>query len=164
KSLIIHPASTTHQQLSSEDLKKSGVTEELVRLSVGIESIEDIIQTLDDAIAKATGISTLDSTEEEAIKWLFSSPFDRSEGLRQKTIAVNTENDLQKAFNLSKQGYKIIKLDDTNKDEVIDVIVTEKPLSENEIDTYSNQGLKIIWSTDSNTFENVNSSVQVVSG
>ena len=37
KSLIIHPASTTHQQLSAEDLKKSGVTEELIRLSVGLE-------------------------------------------------------------------------------------------------------------------------------
>src|SRR5699024_4301644 len=41
KSLIIHPASTTHQQLSAEDLKRSGVTEELVRLSVGIESVKD---------------------------------------------------------------------------------------------------------------------------
>ena len=42
KSLIIHPASTTHQQLSEEELKFAGVTEELVRLAVGIESIEDI--------------------------------------------------------------------------------------------------------------------------
>src|SRR5699024_1431885 len=38
KSLIIHPASTTHQQLSAEELKTSGVKEELVRLSVGIET------------------------------------------------------------------------------------------------------------------------------
>lgn len=164
KSLIIHPASTTHQQLSQEDLKKSGTPEELVRLSIGIEDIEDIIQTLDNAIAKATGISTIDTTVEEAIKWLFSSPFDRSERLRQKTIAVKTENDRQKAFKLSKQGYKIINLDDTDKDEVIDVIVTEQPLSENEIDTYSNQGLKIIWSSDSKGFENLSTSVQVVSG
>src|SRR5699024_4996371 len=50
KSLIIHPASTTHQQLDEAGLKKSGVTEELVRLAVGIEDIEDILGTLDAAI------------------------------------------------------------------------------------------------------------------
>lgn len=53
KSLIIHPASTTHQQLSAEDLKKSGVSEELVRLSVGIESTKDLLKDLDQAISKA---------------------------------------------------------------------------------------------------------------
>ena len=53
KSLIIHPASTTHQQLRPEDLKKSGVTEELIRLSVGLESPEDIIADLAQAIEKA---------------------------------------------------------------------------------------------------------------
>lgn len=54
KSLIIHPASTTHQQLSEEDLKKAGVPEELIRLSIGLESVEDIIADLDQAIEKAT--------------------------------------------------------------------------------------------------------------
>ncbi|GGH75227.1 O-acetylhomoserine (thiol)-lyase [Pullulanibacillus pueri] len=49
KSLIIHPASTTHQQLNAEDLKKTGVTEDLVRLSVGIESVEDLIRDLNQA-------------------------------------------------------------------------------------------------------------------
>src|SRR5699024_2253394 len=58
KSLIIHPASTTHQQLNSEELQKSGVSEELVRLSVGTESVDDIIATLDAAIEKATGVTT----------------------------------------------------------------------------------------------------------
>lgn len=43
KSLVIHPASTTHRQLSPEDLKKSGVSPELIRVSVGIENISDII-------------------------------------------------------------------------------------------------------------------------
>ncbi|MBS4174116.1 O-acetylhomoserine aminocarboxypropyltransferase/cysteine synthase [Bacillus sp. FJAT-49736] len=57
KSLIIHPASTTHQQLSVEDLKKTGVTEELIRLSVGLEAVEDIIADLDQAILKATTVS-----------------------------------------------------------------------------------------------------------
>ncbi|MET3697613.1 O-acetylhomoserine sulfhydrylase [Bacillus oleivorans] len=58
KSLIIHPASTTHQQLSPEELKLTGVTEELIRLSVGIESIQDIIHDLDRAIFVATGLSS----------------------------------------------------------------------------------------------------------
>jgi O-acetylhomoserine (thiol)-lyase len=55
KSLIIHPASTTHQQLSAADQVASGVTPELVRISVGIEHIDDIIADLDQAIATATG-------------------------------------------------------------------------------------------------------------
>jgi O-acetylhomoserine (thiol)-lyase len=55
KSLIIHPASTTHQQLNAEDLVKSGVSEDLVRLSVGIENIEDLIEDLEKAIETATG-------------------------------------------------------------------------------------------------------------
>src|SRR5690606_36306020 len=99
KSLIIHPASTTHQQLSPYDLKKSGVSEELVRLSVGIEDIDDIIKTLDDAIAKATGEKVVETTEDDVIHCLFSSPFDRSEGLRQKTITVLGEEKLREEAN-----------------------------------------------------------------
>lgn len=56
KSLIIHPASTTHSQLSPEDLKSSGVTEDLIRLSVGIENIDDILEDLEQAIEIATGV------------------------------------------------------------------------------------------------------------
>lgn len=52
KSLIIHPASTTHQQLSKEDLVKTGVTEEMIRLSCGIENFEDIKEDLDQALKK----------------------------------------------------------------------------------------------------------------
>ncbi|RFU70084.1 O-acetylhomoserine aminocarboxypropyltransferase/cysteine synthase [Peribacillus saganii] len=58
KSLIIHPASTTHQQLLPEDLKKSGVTEDLVRLSIGIENANDLIDDLEQAIEIATGITS----------------------------------------------------------------------------------------------------------
>ncbi|HSI67386.1 MAG TPA: aminotransferase class V-fold PLP-dependent enzyme, partial [Planococcus sp. (in: firmicutes)] len=54
KSLIIHPASTTHQQLKKEALDKSGVTEELIRLSVGLENTEDLIADLEQAIKAAT--------------------------------------------------------------------------------------------------------------
>jgi len=52
KSLIIHPASTTHSQLSGEDLLKTGVTENMIRLSVGIEAFEDIKNDLEQALAK----------------------------------------------------------------------------------------------------------------
>ena len=51
KSLIIHPASTTHQQLSAEEMASTGVTEDFIRLSIGLESVEDIIADLDQAIA-----------------------------------------------------------------------------------------------------------------
>jgi O-acetylhomoserine (thiol)-lyase len=50
KSLVIHPASTTHQQLSDEDQRSTGVTPDLVRLSVGIEDVRDIIADLDQAL------------------------------------------------------------------------------------------------------------------
>lgn len=52
KSLIIHPASTTHQQLTSEEQLLSGVTQDLIRLSVGIEAIEDLKKDLENAFAK----------------------------------------------------------------------------------------------------------------
>ena len=51
KSLICHPASTTHRQLSPEELARAGVTEDTVRLSVGIEHIDDLIADLDQALA-----------------------------------------------------------------------------------------------------------------
>ncbi|UQD53224.1 bifunctional O-acetylhomoserine aminocarboxypropyltransferase/cysteine synthase [Bacillus methanolicus] len=59
KSLIIHPASTTHQQLDAEGLKAAGVSEDLIRLSVGIEHVDDLIEDLEQAIQTATGITSL---------------------------------------------------------------------------------------------------------
>lgn len=53
KSLIIHPASTTHSQLSAEQLREAHLSEDLVRLSVGIENVEDLIADLDQALARA---------------------------------------------------------------------------------------------------------------
>ena len=50
RSLVIHPASTTHRQLSDEELRQSGVGPELIRLSVGIENLEDLIWDLDQAL------------------------------------------------------------------------------------------------------------------
>jgi O-acetylhomoserine (thiol)-lyase len=58
KSLIIHPASTTHQQLDEEGLKASGVSEDLIRLSIGIENVDDIIDELEAAIEAATGLNS----------------------------------------------------------------------------------------------------------
>lgn len=52
RSCVLHPASTTHRQLSEEDLKKAGVPANLVRLSVGIENVEDIIADLEQALNK----------------------------------------------------------------------------------------------------------------
>ena len=54
KSLVIHPASTTHQQLSAEEQAATGVTPDLVRLSVGIEDIRDIVADLDRALKAAS--------------------------------------------------------------------------------------------------------------
>ena len=54
KTLIIHPASTTHQQLTDEEQQAAGVTPELVRLSVGIEDPGDVITDLETAIEAAT--------------------------------------------------------------------------------------------------------------
>ena len=52
KSLIIHPASTTHAQLNAEQLKAAGVTPDLIRVSVGIENVDDLLNDLDQALAK----------------------------------------------------------------------------------------------------------------
>ncbi|MEZ5424607.1 MAG: aminotransferase class I/II-fold pyridoxal phosphate-dependent enzyme, partial [Pyrinomonadaceae bacterium] len=51
KSLVIHPASTTHQQLSAEEQASTGVTPDLIRLSVGIEDLRDILADIDQALA-----------------------------------------------------------------------------------------------------------------
>lgn len=54
KSLVIHPASTTHQQLTREEQEATGVTEDYIRLSIGLEDVEDIKEDIDQALKKAT--------------------------------------------------------------------------------------------------------------
>ncbi len=54
KSLVIHPATTTHQQLTKEEQEETGVTEDYIRLSIGIEDFEDIRDDLDQALKAAT--------------------------------------------------------------------------------------------------------------
>jgi len=58
KSLIIHPASTTNQQLSKDEHKASGVTPELIRLSVGTEAIDDLLEDLDYALKASQKVNT----------------------------------------------------------------------------------------------------------
>lgn len=53
KSLAIHPASTTHSQLSTEELEAGGISENMIRLSIGIEHIDDILEDLNQALAAA---------------------------------------------------------------------------------------------------------------
>jgi O-acetylhomoserine (thiol)-lyase len=53
KTLIIHPASTTHRQMSDADQLKAGVTPDMIRMSVGIETLEDILWDIDQALAQA---------------------------------------------------------------------------------------------------------------
>ena len=53
KSLACHPASTTHRQLGPDEMRKAGVSEDMIRLSIGIEHIDDLIEDLDQALCKA---------------------------------------------------------------------------------------------------------------
>lgn len=132
KSLIIHPASTTHQQLSDDALSKSGVTEELVRLSVGLESIEDLIHDLDAAIAHATGYQKTYVKEKHLAEQILKSSLDRSGGeIRKKTIGVVQSEHLEgERSKLARLGFDVILLPDIeealNHTEVIwDVLYVE---------------------------------------
>lgn len=120
KSLIIHPASTTHQQLSKEALKETGVTEDLIRLSVGLEHIDDLIHDLDRALTVATGISiegprSIKINDEAVIRWSLASSHKTEEGVvKPKTIAVvglsgkKGRPSYRLALKMQRLGYKII--------------------------------------------------------
>ncbi|OZU87088.1 O-acetylhomoserine sulfhydrylase [Virgibacillus indicus] len=152
KSLIIHPASTTHQQLSAEDLVKSGVTEELVRLSIGLESTKDILVDLDQAISKATGeTGVYEATEEDAISWLLSSPFDRNNGgVRKKVIAVAGES--KTAEQLKELGFTVTVVSDASQlaeiSSEVDAVVVNKELQASLIEQFINKQGKILWVED----------------
>jgi O-acetylhomoserine (thiol)-lyase len=57
RSLVIHPASTTHQQLTADQQRDAGVEPEMIRLSVGLEDIEDILWDLDQALTASQTMS-----------------------------------------------------------------------------------------------------------
>ncbi|MBV8596875.1 MAG: O-acetylhomoserine aminocarboxypropyltransferase/cysteine synthase, partial [Candidatus Eremiobacteraeota bacterium] len=58
KSLVIHPASTTHSQLSDEELTAAGITPDMVRLSVGLEDVDDLTWDLEQGLAAARDVGT----------------------------------------------------------------------------------------------------------
>lgn len=129
KSLIIHPASTTHQQLSAEDLKSTGTTEELVRLSIGLEDVDDLLQDLDRTIALATDTNpTIKESQEQQLRKIFSTPFDRSGDIRQKHIALLGENETLLAY-LTKLGFQATHITDSSDlvaiDGPVDILITE---------------------------------------
>jgi O-acetylhomoserine (thiol)-lyase len=66
KSLIIHPASTTHEQLTPEQQRATGVTPELVRLSVGLEDVRDLIADLDQALGEASTAGSAQAAKQVA--------------------------------------------------------------------------------------------------
>ena len=55
RTLVIHPASTTHRQLDEQEQQAAGVTPDMVRLSVGLESIDDILWDIEQALARSGG-------------------------------------------------------------------------------------------------------------
>ncbi|HIS28002.1 MAG TPA: O-acetylhomoserine aminocarboxypropyltransferase/cysteine synthase [Candidatus Avamphibacillus intestinigallinarum] len=151
KSLIIHPASTTHQQLDDEGLQKSGVTEELVRLAIGLESTDDTLRELDKAISIATGVERQLKDDEAHIKeWLLSSPFDRADGgLRQKTIVVIGSEQVQdQVTGLKKAGFDVHEYDLASKaPENTDCVwFADREIASCAIDKIKDK-VKVIWGT-----------------
>ena len=66
KSLVIHPASTTHQQLTEDDLAACGVRPDMIRLSVGLEDVEDLLWDLDNALEASLQTATITADAEES--------------------------------------------------------------------------------------------------
>jgi O-acetylhomoserine (thiol)-lyase len=81
KSLIIHPASTTHQQLSDEELAACGIGPDMIRVSIGIEQIDDVLWDLDQALDKSQRAAPVRAAAEPAghslMSKAFGAPFQR---------------------------------------------------------------------------------------
>lgn len=167
KSLIIHPASTTHQQLNEEELQSSGVLEELVRLSIGLESTSDLISTLDKAINLAVGQpSTNTPTEKDAREWLVRSPFDRSNGsVRQKAIVFSTtESNHELKQQLQSLGFLVAEIQEIeNKEANIYTHLSDVPFQvdavyvdnqrgpANLLEQVINKQISILWADENHT-------------
>jgi len=124
KSLVIHPASTTHSQLTPEQRQAAGVGEDLIRVSVGLESLPDLKEDLDQALRIATGVPDpqlplqpdgFDDTDERVIRWLLESPTVVVGGdSRPKVLAVVGLSDRadrpshQVAQEMQRLGYRIV--------------------------------------------------------
>ena len=141
KSLIIHPASTTHQQLSAEGLAKAGVSEQLIRLSIGLETYQDIIADLDQAIAKATETEpTLTPSTDDAVYWALQSPFAREDGLRPKEIVVVGDPAQHGCLTkIKKLGFHYKTF--AEQTEIIDILFVTEPDQLDELPRHA----KIVW-------------------
>lgn len=162
KSLIIHPASTTHLQLSKEELITTGVTEDLVRLSVGLEDFKDIYEDINQALSQATGKrddGTVD-TNDQIIEQARNSAIEHTEqGARRKVILyVGGEiEDNPKIKSWGRLGYRLIpssldepnlkvdyvfvssKVDAGKVSKIVETVNPEAIFTENEQDTQSLQ-------------------------
>jgi len=82
KSLVIHPASTTHQQLKDEELRAAGIGPEMIRVSIGIEDVEDIIWDLDQALARSqkeepAAVASRNGQGHSILSKAFGAPYQR---------------------------------------------------------------------------------------
>lgn len=119
KSLVIHPASTTHSQLTPEQRVAAGVGDDLIRVSAGLEGLQDLIADMDQALRKATGEAgaprlpgrPVGLNDETAIRWLLESPTEEG---RAKTFAVVglSDNPERPSYRVARQlqslGYRIV--------------------------------------------------------
>jgi O-acetylhomoserine (thiol)-lyase len=124
KSLVIHPASTTHQQLTAAQRVAAGVGDDLIRVSVGIENPQDLIADLDNALRAATGLGEsgdhLDSqniivNDEGVIRWVLNSGYKAENGERlPKVLAVVglSDNPARPSYRVTRKmqrmGYQIV--------------------------------------------------------
>ena len=124
KSLVIHPASTTHQQLTAEQRVAAGVGDDLIRVSVGVENAQDLIADLDNALRVATGLGAEEEglgegqiivNDEGVIRWVLNSGSVTEEGERRpKLVAVVglSDNPARPSYRVSRKmqrlGYRII--------------------------------------------------------
>jgi len=125
RSLVIHPASTTHQQLSPEDRKAGGIGDDLIRLSVGIEDVEDLLADLDGALAAAASSSSSSSSssrtclnDERVIKRICSRPLTTQKNGVTRPLAFAvvglSNNEARPSFRVARKmqrlGYRIIPI------------------------------------------------------
>lgn len=119
KSLIIHPASTTHQQMSAEERAQSGVGDDLIRLAVGLENLEDLKADLGRALDISQGKKAERGVinDEEVIRSVVASSFTEENGRpRPKTIAVvglspdPARPSYRTARKLKRLGYRIVAI------------------------------------------------------
>ncbi|WP_147804505.1 O-acetylhomoserine aminocarboxypropyltransferase/cysteine synthase family protein [Alkalicoccus halolimnae] len=107
KSLIIHPASTTHLQLNEEQQTTSGVTPDLVRLSVGLEDLEDLYADLENALAHATGKQGVRADKDFYKEAEKAAVVHTEEGPRRKQLVTLSET-AQYTKKWNRIGYRVM--------------------------------------------------------